>query len=302
MMKAIRKGWTAYLFLLPNFVGVAVFLAFPVLFALYMSFNEWSALSQPKFIGLQNYARIFTQDPLFWVSLKNTAYYTALVVPTGVVVALGIAVAMNQKIRGITLLRTSLYIPVVTSMVAVAVVWSWIFSTDLGLLNAGLNLLGLPSVGWLTDARWAMISLAIVAVWKNMGYYAVILLAALQGVPEVLYEAAAIDGADAWRRFIHITVPMIAHALLFVTVVSIISSSQVFDLVFLMTDINQSGAGGPGTATYVYNLHLYNNAFRYFKMGYASALAYVLFAVIFVVTLLQMRLTRRFAEASYESV
>ncbi len=295
MLKTLRKTWTCYLFILPNLIGVLLFLAFPVVFAFYMSFHEWELLTPPEYIGLKNYRDLFTNDPLFWTSLRNSAYYTLLTVPTTIVLGLGLAVAMNQAIRGITFFRGAMYVPVLTSSVAVAFIWQWIFNTDLGLLNALLDIIGLPSVGWLTDPNWAMISLAIMSVWKNLGYYAVILFAALQGVPRVLYEAAALDGAGAWRRFLNITVPMIGPALLFVTVISLIGSFQVFDQVYLVT-----GNGGPGTSTYVYNLHLYNNAFDFFNMGYASAMAYILFAILFVITWVQLRFWRSASSAGYE--
>ncbi len=295
MLKTLRKTWTCYLFILPNLIGVLLFLAFPVVFAFYMSFHEWELLTPPEYIGLKNYRDLFTNDPLFWTSLRNSAYYTLLTVPTTIVLGLGLAVAMNQAIRGITFFRGAMYVPVLTSSVAVAFIWQWIFNTDLGLLNALLSFFGIPSVGWLTDPNWAMISLAIMSVWKNLGYYAVILFAALQGVPRVLYEAAALDGAGAWRRFLNITVPMIGPALLFVTVISLIGSFQVFDQVYLVT-----GNGGPGTSTYVYNLHLYNNAFDFFNMGYASAMAYILFAILFVITWVQLRFWRSASSAGYE--
>lgn len=297
MFRAIRKNWTAYLFILPNLIGVLLFLAFPVLFAFWMSFTNYDILQNAApWVGLANYKELLTEDPLFWTSLWNSTYYTILTVPTSIAIGLGLAVAMNRAIRGITLFRAAMYVPVLTSGVAVAFIWRWILNSDVGLLNGLLSFLGLPSnIGWLTDEHWAMISLAMMAVWKSVGYYAVILFAALQGVPRVLYEAADLDGATAWRKFINITVPMIGPALLFVTVISIIGSFQVFDQVYLITN-----NGGPGTSTYVYNLHLYNNAFQYFRMGYASAMAYILFAILFVLTWLQLRVGRERASGAYD--
>jgi multiple sugar transport system permease protein len=295
MMRTLRKTWPAYLFILPNFVGVLVFIAFPVVFSLFMSFTSWDVLTPPTFVGGQNYVEMFTSDPLFWVGLRNSAYYVLLTVPTSIAIGLGIALAMNQNVRGIVIFRSAIYIPVLTSAVAIAFVWGWIFNTEFGLLNAALNFVGLPAIGWLTDERWSMVSLAIMSVWKSMGYYAVILFAALQGVPKVLYEAASIDGARPWQRFVYITIPMIGPALLFVAVIAVIGSFQVFDQVYLLTN-----NGGPGTSTYVYNLHLFNSAFRFFKMGYASAMAYILFAILFVVTYLQLRINRSRASAGYE--
>lgn len=292
----VRKNWTSYLFIVPNFIGVLVFVAFPVVFAFYMSFNEWDVLTSPKWIGVKNYVDLFTNDDLFWIGLRNSAYYVVLTVPASIVIGLGLAMAMNQAIRGIVIFRAALYIPVLTSAVAVAFIWRWILNSDVGLLNAILDKLGLPStIGWLTDPKFAMISLAMMAVWKGVGYNAVIMFAALQGVPKTLHEAAALDGASAWRRFRDITIPMIAPAMLFVTVVSVIGSFQVFDQVFLITN-----NGGPGTSTYVYNLHLYNNAFSFFKMGYASAMAYILFAILFVITYIQLRVGRARASGAYD--
>ncbi len=296
MLRTLRREWIGYLFILPNLVGVLVFLAFPVVFALYMSFTDWDVLTEANFVGLDNYRTLFTDDPLFWTSLWNSTYYVLLTVPTSIVIGLGLAVAMNQAVRGITFFRAAMYVPVLTSAVAVAFIWRWIFNSDVGLLNSLLYRLGLPStIGWLTDENWAMISLAIMAVWKSVGYYAVILFAALQGVPRSLYEAAELDGASSWRRFINITVPMIGPALLFVTVIAVIGSFQVFDQVYLITN-----NGGPGTSTYVYNLHLYNNAFQFFRMGYASAMAYILFAILFFITWLQLRIGRKRASGAYD--
>ncbi len=295
MLKTFKKTWICYLFILPNLIGVLVFLAFPVLFSLYMSFHEWDVFTEPTFIGLDNYRRLWSEDDLFWTSLWNSTYYVILTVPASVVAGLALAMAMNQAVRGIAFFRAAMYIPVLTSAVAVAFIWQWIFNTELGLLNAILDVVHIPPVGWLTDGSWAMISLAIIAVWKSAGYFAIILFAALQGVPKVLHEAAALDGASSWRRFLNITIPMIGPALLFVTVIAVIGSFQVFDQVYLITN-----NGGPGTSTYVYNLHLYNEAFQFFRMGYASALAWVLFAILFVITYLQLRVGRRRANAAYD--
>jgi len=296
LWRDVRKNWTSYLFILPNLIGVLVFLAFPVLFAFYMSFTEWDVLTSPKFIGIANYTKLFTDDNLFWTSLWNSTYYVLLTVPASILAGLGLAVAMNQAIRGIAFFRAALYVPVLASAVAVAAVWRWILNSEYGVLNAILEKLHLPStIGWLTDPHYAMISLAMMGVWKSAGYYAVILFAALQGVPKTLLEAAELDGAGPWRRFINITVPMIAPAILFVAVVAVIGSFQVFDQVFFI-DRN----GGPGTSTYVYNLHLYNNAFSFFRMGYASAMAYILFAILFVITYLQLRVGRERASGAYD--
>jgi multiple sugar transport system permease protein len=291
--RAFRKYLPAYLFLAPNFLGVLVFIAFPVFFALYMSFQDWNGVTPPRFVGLGNFHELFS-DPIVWRTLKNTAVYTLLTVPTGVVFSLGVAVLLHQRVRGLALFRSAMFIPVVTSALAVAVIWKWIFDYDNGLINDVLSLLNLNQIPWLGDPTWAMIGLAIMGVWQGFGLTAVILLAALQGVPTSLLEAAAIDGAGAWRRFWSITLPLIAPAMLFVTITSFIASFQVFAQVYYMT------AGGPNYGTYVMNFLVYQRAFQQNRFGSASALAYILFAIIFVVTMVQLRLGRGVSNAAAE--
>ena len=210
------------------------------------------------------------------------------------VFSLGVAVLLHQRVRGLALFRTAMFIPVVTSALAVAVIWKWIFDYDNGLINDVLSLLNLNQVPWLSDPTWAMIGLAIMGVWQGFGLTAVILLAALQGVPVSLLEAASIDGAGAWRRFWSITLPLIAPAMLFVTVTSFISSFQVFAQVYYMT------GGGPDYGTTVMNFLVYQRAFQQNRFGAASALAYILFAIIFVVTMVQLRLSRGVTNAASE--
>lgn len=292
--RAVARSWTCYLFILPNLLGVLVFLAYPIIYSFYVSLTRWDFVSPPRFIGFGNYIRLFTQDRLFWVSMKVTVTYVLMFVPTVLVAALVLAMAMNQKLSGILFVRTAIFVPVVTSMVAVAIVWVWLLSKDFGLINMALRAVGLPGVGWLTNTKTALPSIAMVGVWKSMGYNAIILFAALQGVPRLLYEAAEIDGAGSWSKFWHITIPMIAPAIVFVTITSIIGAFQVFDQAFIMT------AGGPGDATYVYNFYFFQQAFGQLKMGYASAMSYILFLVMFVSAVLQLRLTREAAGAAFE--
>jgi len=291
--RALRKYGPAYLFIAPNFIGVLVFIAFPVFFALYMSFQDWNGVTPPRFIGFANFHEIFT-DPIFWITLRNTAVYTLLTVPTSVVFSLGVAALLNQRVRGLFLFRTAMFIPVVTSLLAVAVVWKWIFDYDNGLINDVLSLLNLNQIPWLGDPTWAMIGLAIVGIWQGFGLTAVILLAALQGVPQSLLEAASIDGAGAWRRFWSITLPLIAPAMLFVIITTFIASFQVFAQVYYMT------AGGPNYGTYMMNFLVYQRAFVQNRFGSASALAYILFAIIFVVTMIQLRISRGVSNAASE--
>ncbi len=291
--RAVRKYGPAYLFLAPNFLGVLIFIVFPVFFALYMSFQDWNGVTSPRFVGWGNFHDIFA-DSLFWITLRNTAVYTLLTVPTGVAFSLGVAALLHQRVRGLALFRTAMFIPVVTSLLAVAVIWKWIYDYNNGLINDILSLLNLNQIPWLGDPTWAMIGLAILGVWQGFGLTAIILLAALQGVPVSLLEAASIDGANAWRRFWSITVPLIAPALLFVAITSFIASFQVFAQVYYMT------AGGPNYGTTVLNFLVYQRAFTQNRFGAASALAYILFAIIFVVTMIQLRLSRGATNAASE--
>jgi len=294
-----RRGWRAsipaYLFIAPSLLGVAVFVAFPVVFALYMSFQDWNGIQPPHFVGWSNFQALLV-DPLFWHSLEVTAAYTALTVPTLIVVSLAVALLLRQRVRGMAFFRTAMFIPVVTSALAVGVIWKWILDYDNGLINDVLTAVNLPQVPWLSDPVWALIGLAIIGVWKGFGLTAVILLAALQGVPETLLEAASIDGAGAWRRFWSIMLPMIAPGMLFVAVITLINSFQVFDQVYYITN----GQGGPDYGTLVLNLLVFQRAFQQNHFGAASALAYILFAIIFVVTVAQLRLGRRASNAVAE--
>lgn len=282
-----QRTLAGYTFISPNLVAFLVFVAGPVVVGLVLSFTEWDLLSPPVFIGIDNYVKLLTNDRLFWLSIGNTLYYSLLTVPTGIVVSLALALALNQPWSGVRFYRTIYFIPVVSSSVAVALVWKWFYNSEFGVLNWLLDLVSLPPQRWLTSQSWAMPAVAITVIWKSMGYNMVIFLAGLQDVPRSLHEAASIDGANAWQRFWSITLPLLRPHLFFVLVVSIIGSFQAFDMVYVMT------GGGPGNATLVYNYHIWQNAFQFFKMGYASAMAYILFFLIFVITLIQVRLLGR---------
>jgi multiple sugar transport system permease protein len=277
------RALVGYAFIAPNFLAFAVFVAGPVVVGLALSFTSWDLLSPPAFVGLGNYRHLLFDDRLFWHTLRNTLYYSLLTVPSGIAISLALALMMNQPLRGVRLYRTVYFIPVVCSSVAVALVWKWFYNTEFGVLNWILSLLNLPPQGWLTSSRWAMPAIALTVVWKGMGYNMVIFLAGLQDIPQHLQEAAAIDGAGSWARLCHVTLPLLAPHLFFILVISIIGSFQAFDMVYVMT------GGGPGNATQVYNYYIWQNAFQFFKMGYASALAYVLFGLIFLITLVQVR-------------
>lgn len=282
----LRDAFWGYLFIAPSMLGVLMFTLFPVLAALGISFSEWNLITPPRFVGLEGY-RALLSDPVFGKVLLNTLYYTAGSVPLNLVLSLALALALNQKIRGIAVYRTAYFMPVVSSMVAVGLIWAWLYDTDYGLINALLARLHLPPVAWLTSTEWAMPAVIVTSVWKSLGFNMVIFLAALQDVPEGLYEAARIDGAGAWRLFRHITLPLISPAVFFVVVMGIIGSFQAFDQVYVMTE------GGPARATTVIVYYIWQNAFKFFKMGYASAMAYVLFLLVLLATLAQWQVRRR---------
>ncbi|MGO4616190.1 carbohydrate ABC transporter permease [Nocardia sp. 2YAB30] len=280
-----RAGWA---FITPNMGAVAVFLLFPLGFSLYLSFQSWDLFSPMRFVGVDNYHRLFGSDPLFLIALRNTAVFTVLTLVPTVAIGVTVAAVLNRKLRGIGIFRTIVFLPLVASTVAMAVVWRFIFTED-GLLNLALGWVGIDAVPWLIDPDWALVSLSLVTVWKSVPFATVILLAAMQGVPETLYEAAQIDGAGALRRFTSITLPLIRGPLSFVFIITIINSVQAFDQAYALT----GGNGGPETGTYLLGIMLFQNAFGFYEVGYASALAWVIFAILFLLTLMQLRMARR---------
>jgi multiple sugar transport system permease protein len=284
-----RRARAGRLFVAPNLAAVVVFMAFPLGFSLYMSFQKWDLFTNAKFVGLANFRHLFTADPLFLIAVANTVIFTiGSVVPT-IVVSLAVAGILNRDVKGIGVFRTVVFLPLAVSSVVMAVVWQFVFNTDNGLLNIMLGWVGIGPVPWLVEPRWAMVSLCLVSVWKSVPFAAVILLAAMQGIPRTLYEAARIDGAGQIRQFVFITVPLIRGTLSFVVVISIIHAFQAFDLVYVLTGRN----GGPDTATYVLGIMLFQRAFAFLEFGYASALAWVMFAVLLALTVVQLRLARR---------
>jgi multiple sugar transport system permease protein len=284
-----RRARAGRLFVAPNLAAVAVFMLFPLGFSLYMSFQQWDVFRRPKFVGLKNFQQLFTSDPLFLIAIRNTVIFTlGTVVPT-ILISLLVAGVLNRKVKGIGIFRTIVFLPLAISSVVMAVVWQFVFNTDNGLLNIMLGWIGIGPVPWLVDPKWAMASLCIVSVWRSVPFATVILLAAMQGVPETVYEAAKIDGAGEIRQFVFITVPLIRGAMSFVMVISIIHAFQAFDMVYVLNGAN----GGPETATYVLGIMLFQHAFSFLEFGYASALAWVMFAILLVLTVLQLRLTRQ---------
>ncbi len=277
------------MFVAPNLAAVAVFMLFPLGFSLYMSFQNWDIFRPAKFVGLANYHSLFADDPLFVIALRNTVVYTVgTIVPT-VLISLAVAGVLNRKVKGINVFRIIIFLPLAVSSVVMAVVWQFVFNTNNGLLNIMLGWIGIGPIPWLVDPKWAMASLCIVSVWRSVPFATVILLAAMQGVPDNLYEAARLDGAGELRQLVSITVPLIRGALSFVVVISIIHAFQAFDLVYVLTGPN----GGPETATYVLGIMLFQHAFAFLEFGYASALAWVIFAFLLALTVVQLRLARR---------
>ncbi|AYE98894.1 sugar ABC transporter permease [Mycobacterium paragordonae] len=262
---------------------------FPLGFSLYMSVQKWDMFTPAKFVGLDNFHNLFTSDPLFLIAMRNTVIYTVGTVLPTVLISLVVAGVLNRKVKGIGVFRTIVFLPLAISSVVMAVVWQFVFNTDNGLLNIMLGWVGIGPIPWLVEPHWAMVSLCMVSVWRSVPFATVILLAAMQGIPETVYEAARIDGAGEIRQFVSITVPLVRGAMSFVVVISIIHAFQSFDLVYVLTGAN----GGPETGTYVLGIMLFQHAFSFLEFGYASALAWVMFAILLVLTVLQLRITRR---------
>ncbi|MFI9536416.1 carbohydrate ABC transporter permease [Nocardia fusca] len=286
---AQRQARAARLFIAPNLAAVAVFLVFPLGFSLYLSFHEWDMFGPLRFTGLRNFRELLTADPLFAIALRNTIVYTlGTLIPT-VSISLVVAAALNRGVRGTGFFRTIMFLPLAISSVVMAVIWRFVFDTNNGLLNTMLGRVGIGPIPWLVEPRWAMVSVCLVSVWKSIPFATVVLLAAMQGVPRDLYEAAKIDGAGAVRRFVSITVPLIRGALSFVVVVSIIDSVQAFDQIYVLT----GGNGGPETGTYVFGIMIFQNAFAFGDAGYASAIAWLIFLVLLAPTVAQLWFARK---------
>jgi multiple sugar transport system permease protein len=287
-VNATRSNWRGYFFVAPATLYLVAFSFLPMVVAGYLSLHQWHLLrAEHPFVGLDNYAAAL-EDPFFRTAFWNTAVYAAASVPLGMVVALAVALLVDQRLRGIAVFRTLFYIPAVSSGVAISMVWIWIFMPQEGLINYCLRLAGFAGdTDFLGDTRFALAALVVMSVWIGLGPRMVIFLAGLQSVPQSLYEAAQIDGAGAWQRFRHITLPMLVPTTFFVLVTSTISAFQLFTQVYVMTQ------GGPRRATDVVVYHIYKEAWHKFHIGSASAQSYILFAAILVVSLIQFRLMRR---------
>ena len=288
-----HTDFEGYAFISPWLIGFLVLTAGPMLASAFISLTSWTMLSPPTWVGLENYETILEDDSLFSISLWNTIYYVLLSVPLGLMVSLLLALLLDRRLKGISVFRTMLFLPSITNMVAVSVLWIWIFNPEYGLLNSVLQKFGIAGPLWLQSETWSKPALVIMSLW-GVGGTMIIFLAALQGIPHELYEAAQLDGANSWRRFVHITLPMISPAMFFNLIIGIIGSFQVFTQAFVMTGGAQPGTeGGPNNSTLFFVLYLYKRAFQEFRMGYASALAWILFLIILVFTLIQMKLSKR---------
>ncbi len=274
--------WTA-----PWWSGFLLFLAVPMGISLYISFCDYPLLQPPVYVGADNY-RELTGDPIFHKVLANTFVYAAFAIPLGTVVAVVLAYLLNQKVRGLAIMRTCVFIPTVVPIVAMAVVWMWMLNPQYGLINHGLRLIGIEGPTWLASPGWAMTSLVMVSLW-GVGSPVVIYLAGLQDIPASLYEAARLDGAGPVRQFWHVTLPGISPVILFNVVIAIIATWQIFALPYVM----MKSSAGPDRSTYFYTMYLFDNAFRYLKMGYASAMAWIQFLIILALTGLVFWLSRR---------
>jgi multiple sugar transport system permease protein len=285
-----ERGWRRYavlaLFLGPSLIGVGVFTAGPIVASFGLSFTNWDLITPPELVGVANYDRLLT-DAEFWRTLRNTLSFLLGYVPLVIASGLFVAVLLNTRIPGRQIFRAMYFLPVVTSWVAVALIWRWLYNPAYGLINTFLGHLGIKGPGWLFDPNWAMPAIILTSVWKDTGFVMVILLAGLQGIPRQYYEAASIDGANFVERLRFITIPLLMPALVFALSISLINSFQVFDQVYVMTE------GGPAGATMVLVERIVRNAFSFSRMGYASAMSWALFALIFGTTLVFYGLRRR---------
>lgn len=287
------QQWEAYLFLLPSLLGFVVFVALPVVISLLLSFADWNLLASPEWVGWANYRQLLTRDPVFWRVVRNTAYFMAAIVPLQLLLGLMLATALNQAIRGALIYRVIYFMPVVTTIVAGAIVFSFLLNRDFGIISQWIWWLGratgLPIAppDFLNSTTWSKPAVVLLTLWKNTGFTMVIYLAALQGVPQELYDAAQVDGASYWQRFLRVTIPLISPTTFFLLIIQMIGAFQLFTEAYTMT------RGGPAQSTLTVVYYIYQNAFEFGRMGKASAVAWFLFIFIFLFTLLQTQMQRR---------
>lgn len=287
------RSFGSFLFVAPAVLLFVVFVAVPVFVSLYWSFTRFDVLHDPVWIGLENYRMLLTNDPRFWKAFRNTILYVVGVVPTGISIALLLAVALEELTRGKQLFKVLYFLPTVTSVVAISVVWKWLFAGEkFGLINFLLIQLGLHPIDWLLSPTWTLPAIIIMSVWAGLGYNLVLFSAGLSTIPHTLYEAARVDGAGWWAQFWHITLPMLKPTLVFVVAMSVIASFQVFDQVYIMTAGTGEGVGGVLDSALTLVAYLYDQGFQKFHMGYASAIAYLIFGCVLSLTILNIKLLR----------
>ncbi len=275
-------------FILPNFIGFFLFIMLPVLFSFFLSFNEWDGFNEMTFVGLKNFGRIF-KDSVFRAALWQTVVYVIFTVGITLVASLGLAVLLNQKLRGVNFFRSAVFFPHVASIVAVGVVWNAMLQKDFGPVNEFLRWIGITNPpGWTASTSWSIPSVIIVSVWQNMGYFMIVYIAALQDIPVSLYEASTIDGANKWQQFKRITLPMLTPAHFFVFMMLTINSFKIFSLIMVMTE------GGPGTSTTMLSYYIYNQSFISWDYGKASAASMILFLIVATITVIQFRIEKKF--------
>ena len=281
-----REARNGVVFAAPWIIGFSVFLAYPIVASIYFSFTEYSVLKPPVWVGGDNYSAL-ASDEVFWKSLGNTAFFAALYVPLATVLALGLALLLNTKVRFMAFYRTAFFVPSLVPVVSLVILWMWLFNSDHGLINQSLGVFGIDGPGWLTKPEWSKPAVVMMSLW-GVGNAMVIYLAGLQEVPAQLYEAADLDGATAWQKTRNVTVPLVSPVILFNVVMAIIHSFQVFTQPYVLSE-----DGSPSRSIYFYSMYLFDNAFKYHKMGYASAMAWIMFLVIFALTLFALKFAER---------
>lgn len=282
-----RENRAGLLFVLPQVIGYLAFVAFPLFFSIYLCFAEWNFIDMPEFVGMKNIEALF-RDRIFWKSILNTLIYILIVVPSTLICSLGLALLTNRKLPFMKFYRGALFLPMVTSTVAIAMVWSFIYQPNGGILNTFLSYFGVKEMpGWLVDTKYARFAVALVGIWLKVGYYYIIFDAGLKNIPQELYEAAEIDGASAWTKIKNITLPMLSSVMFFVSVMLFIDIFNMFNEVYIMTQ------GGPDYSTYTLSMYIYFYAFNQFDMGRAAAASWVLFGLVGIVTLIQFKVKKR---------
>jgi multiple sugar transport system permease protein len=282
----MKKNWHGLLFLLPSMVGLLFMIYGPVAVVFGLGFTEYDVLRPPKWNGIQNYVYMFT-DPLFWKVLFNTLYFTIVSAAAGIVISLVLALLVNLDIPLNGFFRTIFFIPVIVSMIAAAFIWKWMFYSTFGVFNYFLSVIGIKGPLWLDDPRWTMLAVIIMSLWKLVGYNMVIFLAGLKNIPKELYESAEIDGAGPVSSLFKITLPLLTPTTFFVIIVTLISSFRVFEQTYAMT------SGGPANATLTFALHIFNNAFQFYHMGFASSLSFVFFLLVMIITVIQLNFQKK---------